>query len=218
MSGSLRLWWRSIGTCENMNKCIRGGLFYPLRPGGSGLCPNPPAHLKVNCPEGAREATLGCPHLANAKQGRLGVHWQSAKSPEPWFRAFALTIPQNWDILSIESGATGRRFPQSCYKEVTAGLRDGRLLLFIIHDLNDQCDKSDDEGTKLKQLGPCNHTAHPLFLGIGGKEDYPRRTGEPPTVTGSTADRITQKFDKCKSRPSSDGRLRVISLRAGDGK
>ena len=33
----------------------------PLRPGGSGLCPNPPGHLKVNCPKGAREATLGCP-------------------------------------------------------------------------------------------------------------------------------------------------------------
>ena len=29
-----------------------------------------PGHLKVNCPEGAREATLGCPHLADAKQGR----------------------------------------------------------------------------------------------------------------------------------------------------
>ena len=36
----------------------------PLRPANAG-------HLKVNCPEGAREATLGCPHLANAKQGRL---------------------------------------------------------------------------------------------------------------------------------------------------
>ena len=132
----------------------------------------------------------------------ISMPYYDTKSPEPWFRAFALTIPPKWDILSIESGATGRRFPQSCYKEVTAGLRDGRLLLFIIHDLNDQCDKSDDEGTKLKQLGPCNHIAHPLFLGIGGKEDYPRRTGEPPTVTGSTADRISQKFDKCKSRPS----------------
>ena len=131
-----------------------------------------------------------------------GFLTEGVKSPEPWFRAFTLTIPPKWDILSIESGATGRRFPQSCYKEVTAGLRDGRLLLFIINDLNDQCDKSDDEGTKLKQLGPCNHTAHPLFLGIGGIEDYPRRTGEPPTVTGSTADRISQKFDKCKSRPS----------------
>ena len=34
--------------------------------------PAMPGHLKVNCPEGAREATLGCPHLACAKQGRLG--------------------------------------------------------------------------------------------------------------------------------------------------
>ena len=35
--------------------------------------PAMPGHLKVNCPEGAREATLGGPHLANAKQGRLGL-------------------------------------------------------------------------------------------------------------------------------------------------
>ena len=26
----------------------------PSDPGGSGLCPNPPAHLKVNCPKGKR--------------------------------------------------------------------------------------------------------------------------------------------------------------------
>jgi len=50
------------------------------------------------------------------------------------------------------------------YEEVTAGLRDGRLLLFITNDLNDQCEKRDDEGTKLKQLRPCNHAAHPLSM------------------------------------------------------
>ena len=48
------------------------------------------------------------------------------------------------------------------YEEVTAGLRDGRLLLFISDDLEDQSEKRNDKGTKLKQLGPCNHAAHPL--------------------------------------------------------
>ena len=63
----------------------------------------------------------------------------------------------------MKGGATGRRFTPYSYKEVTAGGLDGRLLLFISDDLNDQRDKSDDKGTKLKQLGPCNHIAHPLF-------------------------------------------------------
>ena len=88
-----------------------------------------------------------------------------------------MTLSRNWDILSIESGATGRRFAPVRYKEVTASLRDGRLLLFICKDLNDQSEKRNDEGTKLKQLGPCNHIAHPLFFRIGGKEDYPRKRG-----------------------------------------
>ena len=118
-----------------------------------------------------------------------------------------MTLSRNWDILSIESGATGRRFAPVRYKEVTASLRDGRLLLFICKDLNDQSEKRNDEGTKLKQLGPCNHAAHPLFFRIGGKEDYPRG-GEPPTVTGSTIHRIAQKSVEIKSRPShDDGRL-----------
>ena len=80
--------------------------------------------------------------------------------------------------------------PLCSYDEVTAGLRDGRLLLLISDDLNDQSEKRNDKGTKLKQLGPCNHAAHPLFLRIGGKEDYPRE-GEPPTVPGSTGARIS---------------------------
>ena len=44
-----------------------GAFFTPSDPAMAG-------HLKVYCPEGGREATLGCPHLANAKQGRLGFH------------------------------------------------------------------------------------------------------------------------------------------------
>ena len=63
------------------------------------------------------------------------------------------------------------------YKEVTAGVVAGRLLLFIINDLDDQRDQRDDEHTECKKLGPCNHTDHPLFLRIGGKEDYPRTVG-----------------------------------------
>ena len=62
------------------------------------------------------------------------------------------------------------------YKEVTAGLRDGRLLLFF-NDLNDQRDQCDDEHSESEKLGPCNHTDHPLFFRIGGKEDYPRGGG-----------------------------------------
>ena len=116
-----------------------------------------------------------------------GGHWGTARGPFPTFfhtnnrpsddGRIPLTIPRTWDILSIESGATGRRFPQSCYKEeVTAGLRDGRLLLFI-NDLDDQRDQRDDEHTECEKLGPCNQTDHPLFFRIGGKEDYPRKRG-----------------------------------------
>ena len=86
------------------------------------------------------------------------------------------------------------------YREVTASLRDGRLLLFISNDLNDQSEKRDDEGTKLKQLGPCNHFAHPLFLRIGGKRrSPPKKRGKPPTVTGSTTASIPQNFRQSKS-------------------
>ena len=46
-----------------------GTIFRSLLPTPS--APATPGHLKVNCPEGAREAALGCPYLATAKQGRL---------------------------------------------------------------------------------------------------------------------------------------------------
>ena len=68
----------------------------------------------------------------------------------------------------MKSGATGRRLTPWIYKEVTAGVVSGRLLLFLINDLYDQRDESDDDSTKLKQLGPCNHIAHPLFSGESG--------------------------------------------------
>ena len=96
-----------------------------------------------------------------------------------------------------------------CYEEVTAGVESGRLLLFV-NDLNDQRDQRDDEHTESEKLGPCNHTDHPLFFRIGGKEDYPRKVGEPPTVTGSTEHRITQVFVKNKSRPFDNGRLQTV--------
>ena len=59
------------------------------------------------------------------------------------------------------------------YKEVTAGVESWRLLLFISNDLNDQSEKRNDEGTKLKQLGPCNHAAHPLSFESGAKKITP---------------------------------------------
>ena len=90
--------------------------------------------------------------------------------------------------------------PTIIYKEVTAGVESWRLLLFISNDLKDQSEKRNDEGTKLKQLGPCNHAAHPLSVGIGGKEDHPREPGEPPTVTGSTNGKIAQNVSKSKAK------------------
>jgi len=66
--------------------------------------------------------------------------------------------------------------PFMCYMEVTAGVGSWRLLLFF-NDLNDQRDQRDDEHSESKKLGPCNHTDHPLFFRIGGKEDYPRDGG-----------------------------------------
>ena len=63
------------------------------------------------------------------------------------------------------------------YKEVTVAVEGWRLLLFIADDLEDQSEKRNDEGTKLKQLGPCNHIAHPLFLTNRGQRRSPPRNG-----------------------------------------
>ena len=102
------------------------------------------------------------------------------------------------------------------YEEVTAGLRDGRLLLFL-NDLNDQGDQRDQKHTESKKLRPCNHIDHPLSLWIGGKEVYPRRWGEPPTVTGSTGSRISQNHSECNQfhhkTPADDPRAFVFILR-----
>ena len=134
--------------------------------GRARLAPTPAFLTCCNALPGTREGIFCGGNERNVGNGTLAVPY---KHP--------LTIPRTWDILSIESGATGRRFPQSCYKEeVTAGLRDGRLLLFI-NDLDDQRDQRDDEHTECEKLGPCNHTDHPLFFRIGGKEDYPRKRG-----------------------------------------
>ena len=63
------------------------------------------------------------------------------------------------------------------YKEVTVAVEGWRLLLFIADDLEDQSEKRNDEGTKLKQLGPCNHAAHPLSCGSGAKKITPEKRG-----------------------------------------
>ena len=60
------------------------------------------------------------------------------------------------------------------YKEVTVAVEGWRLLLFISDDLDDQSEKRNDEGTKLKQLGPCNH---PLSCGSGAKKITPEKRG-----------------------------------------
>ena len=67
--------------------------------------------------------------------------------------------------------------PLCSYDEVTAGLRDGRLLLLISDDLNDQSEKRNDKGTKLKQLGPCNHMPTPFSSELGAKKITPEEWG-----------------------------------------
>jgi len=72
-----------------------------------------------------------------------------------------------------------------CYKEVTALLAGGRLLLF--YDLNDQTGQADKYNAKLKQFLIGNHIDHPLSFDQG-QEVSPLKRGKPPTIisTGST--------------------------------
>ena len=103
-------------------------------------------------------------------------------------------------IISIESGATGRRFTPECYKEVTAGVGSGRLLLFIFHDLYDQRDKSDDNSTKLKQLGPCNHMLTPFSFESGAKKITPEMGNRLPLLVAPPG--YYHKFpQKAKQKP-----------------
>jgi len=58
-----------------------------------------PCHLKVNCPEGARETTLGCP-----QRGRLCGHpgrgvptGNSSSSPSPEGKTFYVLMAPGWE-------------------------------------------------------------------------------------------------------------------------
>ena len=93
-----------------------------------------------------------------------------------------------------------------CYEEVTAGVESGRLLLFV-NDLNDQRDQRDEKHTEGKELGPCNHTDHPLFSRFGGKEDYPRERGNrlPLLVAPSLAYHSFRQKARTNTAAPSDG-------------
>ena len=114
---------------------------------------------------------------------------------------FGYTIYEKWCYRQTV-------FPTICYNEVTASVVAGRLLLFLVNDLYDQRDESDDDSTKLKQLGPCNHMLTPFSFESGAKKITPEMRGKPPTVTGSTRVRISQISSNIKKKSA---RRRIFS-------
>ena len=104
---------------------------------------------------------------------KLGVNAQLHSILQTHF-AIAASIDKSLKsgYTKENEGATGRRFPRSCYKEVTACLEAGRLLLFIFC-LDNQGDKCDKENAELKQFLPCNHTDHPLSFDWGREASPP---------------------------------------------
>ncbi len=65
-------------------------------------------------------------------------------------------------ILKIERALPADGCPLMSYKEVTACLEAGRLLLFAVINLNKQAAKSDDNQGISKKLTICHHRAAPL--------------------------------------------------------
>ena len=120
-------------------------------------------------------------------------------------RAFCIDIIPRLGYTIYRKWCYRQTVPPLSYKEVTVAVEGWRLLLFISNDLNDQSEKRNDEGTKLKQLGPCNHIAHPLFFTNRGQRRSPPKTGEPPTVPGSTIHRIPQRSTKCNRKAALPG-------------
>ena len=88
-------------------------------------------------------------------------------------------------ILQIkEVLPANEQFPYKVIKEVTAiFVRDGRLLLFAVTDLNNEADHTDHENTKLEQFRECNHNHWPPFLCVGGH----KKTFYPPQMRWGAA-------------------------------
>jgi hypothetical protein len=91
--------------------------------------------------------------------------------------AVFLDIARSLGYIIDEKWCYRQTVPPSIYKEVTAGVESWRLLLFISNDLHDQRDESDDDSTKLKQLGPCNHMPTPFSSELGAKKITPEEWG-----------------------------------------
>ena len=83
------------------------------------------------------------------------------------------------------------QFPYKVIKEVTAiFVRDGRLLLFAVTDLDNEADHTDHKNTKLEQFRVCNHKSlAPLSMVGGQKKLCPsaKHGGEPPACRLSVA-------------------------------
>ena len=92
-------------------------------------------------------------------------------------------------------------------QEVTAGVVAWAVTSFFVNDLNDQRDQRDEKHTEGKELGPCNHTDHPLFSRFGGKEDYPREQGNrlPLLVAPSPDYHSFRQKARTKTAAPSDG-------------
>ena len=118
-------------------------------------------------------------------------------------------------ILQIkEVLPANEQFPYKVIKEVTAiFVRDGRLLLFAVTDLNNEADHTDHENTKLEQFRVCNHKSlAPLSMCRRAKEAVSLRktrwgAARLPFI-GSTMFTIAQVFQNCKKNPPESGGFR----------
>lgn len=98
----------------------------------------------------------------NSKEFIFSIHWQHFQNP----------------LYYKYEGCYRQTVSPVCYKEVTALLAGGRLLLF--YDLNDQTGQADKYNAKLKQFLIGNHIDHPLSFDQG-QEVSPLKRGKPPT-------------------------------------
>ena len=133
------------------------------------------------------------------------------------FAVAGLDIFGKSDILKITRVLpANEQFPYKVIKEVTAiFVRDGRLLLFAVTDLDNEADHTDHKNTKLEQFRVCNHKSlAPLSMCRRAKEAVSLRktrwgAARLPFI-GSTMFTIAQVFQNCKKKPPESGGFRVL--------
>ena len=116
-------------------------------------------------------------------------------------------------ILKIQGCYRQTSSSHISYKEVTAVVKKGRLLLFAVTNLDNEANNCDYEHAKLEHVRVCDHNPLPPFLSVGGrKKTFSLRetrwgAARLPFI-GSTIFTIAQDFQKCKKKPPKSGGFR----------